>query len=122
MKCIAGGCGSPGQAGAGPHGSANTFKQIAVKGGNGNVASNLHYHSFMNVCKMRSQAAVRVVKSHTSTSEGTPVPVPLSEPDAVGGMEACELPTEANQGLGLTSVRIYHCFMRTSLVISTWGR
>lgn len=37
MKCIAGGRGSPGRAGA----SANTFKQIAVKGGNRNVASNL---------------------------------------------------------------------------------
>lgn len=55
MKCIAGGCGSPGQAGAGPHVSANTFKQIAVKGGNRNIASNLHYRSFINGCKMRLQ-------------------------------------------------------------------
>lgn len=71
MKCIAGGCGSPGQAGAGPHISAKTFKQIAVKGGNRNIASNLHYRRFINGCKMRSQAAVRMVKSHTGTSEGS---------------------------------------------------
>lgn len=85
MKCISGGCGSPGRAGAGPHVSANTFKQIAVKGGNGNITSHPHYRSLINGCKVRRQAAVCMVKVHSGTREGSSyLLVMLSEPGAKG--------------------------------------
>lgn len=94
MKCISGGCGSPGQAGAGPHVSANTFKQIAVKGGNGNITSHPHYRSLINGCKVRRQAAVCTVKVHSGTREGSShLLVMLSEPGAKGAWRcvSCQL-------------------------------